>query len=106
MRALIATLAFAFVAAQPAFAQKPPPPEQVAPTDYTEEWRRNFVAGCTDEALRIEICECALRNIERVVPYAESHALDRAAAAGRSPDPRTLETYHSIVFSCMSALDA
>jgi hypothetical protein len=75
MRALIATLAFAFVAAQPAFAQKPPPPEQVAPTDYTEEWRRNFVAGCTDEALRIEICECALRNIERVVPYAESHAL-------------------------------
>jgi hypothetical protein len=56
--------------------------------------------------LQSEVCECSLRSIELVVPFAESDELDREHAAGRPGNRDTIETYRSIVQSCLAMSDA
>jgi hypothetical protein len=109
MRALLLALTVVALTTGAAFAQTPgntaPPP---AAAGYTDEWCRNFIEGCMDGAngLPRPICQCGIDTIEREVPFADSRALDEAAAAGRSPDPRTLDAYRSILQRCLSNTDA
>lgn len=108
MRSLILAMLMA-VAAGAASAQETPAAVQTTPAqDYTDEWRRNFIAGCVEgsNGLQSEVCECSLRSIELVVPFAESDALDREHAAGRPGNRDTIETYRSIVQSCLAMSDA
>jgi hypothetical protein len=109
MRSLILAVVMAVVAAGAASAQETPAAVQTTPSqDYTDEWRRNFIAGCVEgsNGLQSNVCECSLRSIELVVPFAESDALDREHAAGRPGNRDTIETYRSIVQSCLAASDA
>ena len=109
MRTLIIAMVAAFVAAGAVAAQETPAAVQATPPPgYSDEWRRNFIAGCveTSNGLQPAVCECSLRSIELVVPFADSDALDRERAAGRPGNRSTIETYRSIVQSCMAASDA
>lgn len=110
MRALLLVLTVVALTTGAAFAQKTPDNTAAPPaaTGYNDEWRRNFIEGCMEGAngLPRPICQCGIDTIEREVPFADSQALDEAAAAGRSPDPRTLDAYRSILQRCLSNTDA
>jgi hypothetical protein len=121
MRVLIAALVVVVACTGAAFAQKsvesgnPAPqagyasePSAAAPADYHDEWRRNFMDGCTEGLTGMEprLCTCALGGIERRVPFAESDAFDRERAAGRPGDPNTADVYRAIVVACFAASDA
>jgi hypothetical protein len=108
MRALILAVV-TIVAVGAASARETPTAAQAAPSPgYTDEWRRNFITGCIEGSygLQSEVCECSLRSIELIVPFADSEALDREHAAGLPGNRDTIETYRSIVQSCLAASDA
>jgi hypothetical protein len=93
MRALILAVV-TIVAVGAASARETPTAAQAAPSPgYTDEWRRNFITGCIEgsNGLQSEVCECSL---------------DREHAAGLPGNRDTIETYRSIVQSCLAASDA
>lgn len=107
MRYILAAATIGLCLAGAAFAQYKPgaaPQPQAAQGDYPDLWRRNFVEGCVGNPPEVprEVCECGIRHIAAEVPFADSVALDQAAAAGREPNPVTVAQYRAIMQRCVA----
>ena len=69
---------------------------------YPQEARTNFVRSCDAQpnASR-EVCECALEELERTLPYEDFKAADDAIRAGDDPQKATSDKLTAAVEGCV-----
>ena len=69
---------------------------------YPQEARTNFVRSCDAQpnASR-EVCECALEELERTLPYDDFKAADDAIRAGDQPEKETSDKLTAAVEGCV-----
>jgi hypothetical protein len=69
---------------------------------YPEEARSNFVRSCDAQPnASKDVCECALDELERTVPYKEFKAADDAIREGEQPKKATSDKLTAAVEGCV-----